>query len=75
MKQSIRSLAANKVRTALSALGIMIGVAAVIATVAVGNGAKAAVQDQMSRLGSNLLMLYPQRRSRGGVRQAQGVFL
>jgi macrolide transport system ATP-binding/permease protein len=72
VKQSLRSLAANKVRTALSALGIMIGVAAVIATVAVGNGAKAAVRDQMSRLGSNLLMLYPQRRSRGGVQQAQG---
>ncbi len=72
VKQSVRSLLANKVRTALSALGIMIGVAAVIATVAVGNGAKAAVEEQMSRLGSNLLMLYPQRRSRGGVRQAQG---
>ena len=72
VKQSFRSLTANKVRTALSALGIMIGVAAVIATVAVGNGAKAAVEDQMSRLGSNLLMLYPQRRSRGGVSQAQG---
>ncbi|MEI6893017.1 MAG: ABC transporter permease [Pontiella sp.] len=72
VKQSIRSLLANKVRTALSALGIMIGVAAVIATVAVGNGAKAAVEDQMSRLGSNLLMLMPQRRSRGGVSQAQG---
>jgi macrolide transport system ATP-binding/permease protein len=72
VKQSIRSLNANKVRTALSALGIMIGVAAVIATVAVGNGAKAAVEEQMSQLGSNLLMLMPQRRSRGGVRQAQG---
>jgi len=72
VKQSIRSLLANKVRTALSALGIMIGVAAVITTVAVGNGAKAAIEKQMSRLGSNLLMLYPQRRSRGGVRQAQG---
>jgi len=72
VKQSLRSLSANKVRTALSALGIMIGVAAVIATVAVGNGAKAAIEDQMSRLGSNLLMLYPQRRSRGGVAQAQG---
>ncbi len=72
IRQSIRSLLANKVRTALSALGIMIGVAAVIATVAVGNGAKAAVEEQMSRLGSNLLMLMPQRRSRGGVRQASG---
>jgi macrolide transport system ATP-binding/permease protein len=72
VKQSFRSLSANKVRTALSALGIMIGVAAVIATVAVGNGAKAAVADQMSRLGSNLLMVMPQRRSQGGVAQAQG---
>ncbi|MDF7801120.1 ABC transporter permease [Pontiellaceae bacterium B1224] len=72
VKQSLRSLNANKVRTALSALGIMIGVSAVIATVAVGNGAKAAIEEQMSQLGSNLLMLYPQRRSRGGVSQAQG---
>jgi len=72
IKQSIRSLLANKVRTALSALGIMIGVSAVISTVAIGNGAKAAIEQQMSRLGSNLLLLYPQHRSRGGVRQAQG---
>jgi macrolide transport system ATP-binding/permease protein len=72
VKQSVRSLLANKVRTALSTLGIMIGVAAVIATVAIGNGTKAAVEQQMSRLGSNLLMLYPQRRSRGGVQQARG---
>jgi macrolide transport system ATP-binding/permease protein len=72
VKQSIRSLLANKVRTALSTLGIMIGVAAVIATVAIGNGTKAAVEAQMSRLGSNLLMLYPQRRSKGGVSQGSG---
>ena len=72
VKQSLRSLLANKVRTALSALGIMIGVAAVITTVAVGNGAKQAVEKQMSRLGSNLMVLYPQRRSRGGIQQAQG---
>jgi len=72
IKQSIRSLLANKVRTALSALGIMIGVAAVIATVAIGNGAKAAVEEQMSKLGTNLLMLMPQRRAKGGVSQAKG---
>ena len=41
VKQSVRSLLANKVRTMLSALGIMIGVAAVIATIAIANGAKA----------------------------------
>jgi macrolide transport system ATP-binding/permease protein len=72
VKQSIRSLMANKVRTTLSALGIMIGVAAVIATVAIGNGAKAAIEERLSNLGTNLLMLMPQRRSAGGVSQAQG---
>ena len=72
VKQSVRSLLSNKVRTALSALGIMIGVAAVIATIAIANGAKAEVEKTLSRLGSNLLSLYPQRRSRGGVSQGQG---
>ncbi len=72
VRQSLRSLMANKVRTALSALGIMIGVAAVIATIAIANGAKAEVEKQLSRLGSNLLTLYPERRTRGGVSQAAG---
>ncbi len=72
VKQSIRSLLSNKVRTALSALGIMIGVAAVIATIAIANGAKAEVEKSLSRLGSNLLSLYPQNRSRGGVSQGRG---
>ncbi len=72
IKQSIRSLLSNKVRTMLSALGIMIGVAAVIATIAIANGAKAEVEKQLSRLGSNLLSLYPEYRSRGGVSQGGG---
>jgi len=72
IRQSIRSLLSNKIRTALSALGIMIGVAAVIATISLANGAKAAVEQQLSRLGSNLLMLMPERRSRGGVSQGSG---
>ena len=54
VKQSIRSLLSNKVRTMLSALGIMIGVAAVIATIAIANGAKAEVEKQLSRLGFEL---------------------
>ncbi|NNJ70483.1 MAG: ATP-binding cassette domain-containing protein [Kiritimatiellales bacterium] len=72
VKQSVRSLLSNKVRTMLSALGIMIGVAAVIATIAIANGAKAEVEKSLSRLGSNLLSLYPASRSRGGVSQARG---
>jgi len=70
IKQAIRSLLSNKVRTALSALGIMIGVAAVIATITLANGAKAAVEEQLTRLGSNLLVLSPGRRSKGGIQQA-----
>jgi macrolide transport system ATP-binding/permease protein len=72
VKQSIRSLMANKVRTALSALGIMIGVSAVISTVALTAGAQAAMNEQLSRLGSNLFMVYPERRKSGGVQQAAG---
>ena len=72
IRQSMRSLLANKVRTALSGLGIMIGVSAVIAVVAIGNGAKASIEKQLSGLGSNLLMLMPERRMSGGVSQASG---
>jgi macrolide transport system ATP-binding/permease protein len=72
VKQSLRSLLSNKVRTALSALGIMIGVAAVIAVVALASGAKKSIEEQLSQLGTNLLMLMPERRMAGGVRQASG---
>jgi macrolide transport system ATP-binding/permease protein len=67
--QGITALAANKVRTALSMLGILIGVAAVVAMLAVGNGAKKSMEEQLSSLGSNLLMLMP------GSRKAMGVAL
>ena len=72
IRQSLRSLLANKVRTALSGLGIMIGVAAVIAVVSIGNGATASIEKELSNLGSNMLMLMPERRMSGGVRQASG---
>jgi macrolide transport system ATP-binding/permease protein len=55
--QGIKTLAANKVRTSLSMLGIMIGVAAVVAMLALGKGAQAAIERQLSSLGSNLLVL------------------
>ena len=55
---SFRSIAANKVRAFLTALGVMIGVAAVIALIALGNGAKASVEQSLETLGSNLLILY-----------------
>jgi len=57
--QGLQSLAANKVRTALSMLGILIGVAAVVAMLAIGNGAQKAIEAQLASLGSNLLVLRP----------------
>jgi len=56
-KEGIKTLLANKVRTALSILGILIGVAAVITMLALGTGAKKAVEEQLASLGSNLLVL------------------
>jgi macrolide transport system ATP-binding/permease protein len=56
-RQGIRTLAANKVRTALSMLGILIGVGAVVTMIALGRGAQKAIQEQLASLGSNLLVL------------------
>lgn len=58
-KQAWRAVSANKVRTGLSMLGILIGVAAVIAMLALGSGAKASLEQQLSAMGSNLLVLRP----------------
>jgi len=66
-RQAIRALLANKVRTALSTLGILIGVAAVIAMLALGSGASASIEARLASLGSNLLMLRPGARQSGGV--------
>ncbi len=57
LRQGVKTLAANKVRTALSMLGILIGVAAVVAMLALGRGAQAAIEQQLASLGSNLLVL------------------
>ncbi len=57
VQQGIKTLAANKIRTGLSMLGILIGVAAVVAMLALGRGAQQAITDQLSSLGSNLLVL------------------
>lgn len=61
--QGFHALAANKVRTMLSMLGILIGVGAVVAMLALGRGAQKAIEDQLALLGSNLLVLRP-----GGIR-------
>ena len=71
---AMRAMAANKVRSALSMLGILIGVGAVIAMLAIGKGAQAAVESRLSSLGSNLIMLMPGSTTMGGVRGAAGSF-
>ncbi|MDZ7795349.1 MAG: ABC transporter permease [Spirochaetia bacterium] len=65
LKMSLRSIASNKVRSFLTALGVMIGVAAVIALVALGNGARKSVEESLESLGSNLMLVYSGER-RGG---------
>ncbi len=65
--QGFKTLAANKARTGLSMLGILIGVAAVVAMMALGSGAQKAIEQQLSSLGSNLLMLRPGAVHIGGV--------
>ena len=68
LRVSLRALARNKMRTFLTCLGIIIGVGAVIAMVSIGAGAKQAVEDRFSSMGTNLLFVslrktVPQRRS------------
>jgi macrolide transport system ATP-binding/permease protein len=67
-----RALARNKLRSALTMLGIFIGVAALIAMVAVGQGANKAVQDQIASLGTNLLIVVPGAVTSSGVRAGFG---
>ncbi len=56
---SLKALVSNKFRALLTMLGIIIGVAAVIAMLAIGQGSKQSIQDQISQMGSNMLMVQP----------------
>jgi putative ABC transport system permease protein len=69
---ALRALATNKLRSALTMLGIVIGVSAVIVMIAVGAGAQARVEEQIRALGSNLLHVMPGARTQGGLRLAAG---
>jgi macrolide transport system ATP-binding/permease protein len=66
-REGVKALLANKVRTGLSMLGILIGVAAVIAMLALGRGAQKSIETQLASLGSNLLVLRPGATQTGGV--------
>jgi putative ABC transport system permease protein len=72
LRIALRSLRVNKLRTALTMLGIMIGVGAVIAMVSVGSGAQARVAEQIQSLGSNLIIVLSGSSNAAGVRLGQG---
>jgi len=59
LKEAVRSLFANKLRSILTALGIVIGVAAVIAVIAIGQGGKAVVINELEGWGSNMMWVEP----------------
>ena len=65
---ALRALSRNKMRSILTMLGIVIGVAAVIAMVAIGQGAQKQVQSQIASMGSNLLFVSAGNVTRGGIR-------
>ncbi|MBI1815051.1 MAG: ABC transporter permease [Deltaproteobacteria bacterium] len=72
MRTALRALRRNKMRSGLTMLGIIIGVAAVITMVSIGQGADAAVQKQILSLGTNLLMIVPGATTASGVRSGWG---
>lgn len=72
MRIALRALRVNKLRSTLTMLGIIIGVAAVITMIAVGAGAQARVEEQIKSLGSNLILLLPGSVTSGGVRMGSG---
>jgi putative ABC transport system permease protein len=68
LKVGLKAIARNKMRSTLTALGIIIGVACVIAMIAVGEGSKAAIQAQITSLGTNFLMIFPGVATQSGAR-------
>jgi len=72
IRMALASLRVNKLRTALTMLGIIIGVAAVIAMVSVGAGAQERIAEQIRSMGSNLIVVYPGAQTSGGIRWGLG---
>lgn len=68
-KIAIRAIAANKMHSFLTALGIIIGIAAVITMLGIGQGSKASIKANVAEMGSNMIMISPGADMRGGVRQ------
>jgi putative ABC transport system permease protein len=72
LRVALAALARNKLRTALTALGMIIGVAAVISMVSIGNGARTSVESQISSAGTNLIMIMAGSFTQGGARSGIG---
>ena len=72
LRIALRALARNKLRAFLTMLGIIIGVGAVIAMVAIGEGAKSTIRSQIASLGTNVLIILPGSNVQGGVRAGTG---
>ena len=69
---ALRALRRNKLRSVLTALGIIIGVGAVIAMVGIGNGAKAQVEAQIASLGQNVILIFSGSTTSSGIRTGWG---
>src|SRR2546422_4481147 len=69
---AFRALRRNKMRSVLTALGIIIGVGAVIAMVGIGNGAKAQVEAQIASLGQNVILIFSGSTTSSGIRTGWG---
>jgi len=72
LRIALKALGRNKMRSALTMLGIIIGVGAVIAMIAIGSGAKARIQEQIASMGSNLLIVLSGSATSGGFRHGSG---
>jgi len=72
LRIALKALSRNKMRTALTMLGMIIGVAAVITMVALGTGAQTSIEAQIQSAGTNMIMVSAGNFSQGGVRQGQG---
>ncbi|MBD5306753.1 MAG: FtsX-like permease family protein [Bacteroides sp.] len=70
LKIALKALGNNKMRCFLTMLGVIIGVGAVIAMLAIGQGSKNSIKAQISEMGSNMIMIMPGAERRGGVRQS-----
>ena len=71
-KVAVRAIFRNKTRSLLTCLGIIVGIAAVIAVMAIGQGAQTMMVKEISSMGNNLVMVFPERRSQGAVSGGMG---